>query len=55
MKIPFQQCITCCQNFKIAVAKQKRKICSRLVIADQGGQKNHNGKTIAVLFRNDFY
>jgi hypothetical protein len=40
---------------KIVVAKQKRKICSRLVTADEGGQKNRNGKTITVLFRNVFY
>jgi hypothetical protein len=54
LKIPFQQCITCPQNFKITVAKQKEEelICNRLVIANQGGQKNCNGKTIAVLFRN---
>jgi hypothetical protein len=43
------------KKIKIAVAKQKRKICSHLVTAVQGGQKNHNGKTIAVLFRNVFY
>jgi hypothetical protein len=49
--IPFQQCITCPQT----IAKEKRKICGRLVIADQGGQKNRNGKMIVVLFRNVFY
>ena len=42
-------------KFKITVAKQKTKICSRLVTADQGGQKNYNEKTIAVLFCNVFY
>jgi hypothetical protein len=50
LKIPFQQCITCPKNFKIAVVKQKRKTCSHLVIADHGGQKNRNGKTNAVFF-----
>ena len=35
---------------KIAVAKRKRKICSCLATFDQGGQKNRNGKMIAVLF-----
>ena len=31
------------------------KNCSRLVTADQGGQKNLNGKTTTVLFRHLFY
>jgi hypothetical protein len=31
------------------------KICSRLVTADQGGQKNRNGKTSAVLFYHVFF
>jgi hypothetical protein len=35
--------------------KKKEKICSRLATADQGGQKNRNGKMTAVLFRNVFY
>ena len=43
------------QNFKITIVKQKRKICNRLVVEDQGGQNNRNEKTIAVLFRNVFY
>ena len=43
------------QKIKIAVAKQKRKSCSRLVIADQGGQKNRNGKLTVFLFCNIFY
>ena len=30
---------------------EKRKIFNRSVTADQGGQKNRNGKTTAVLFR----
>jgi hypothetical protein len=55
LKIPFQWCITCPQNFKIAITKQKIKMCSRLVIVDQGGQKNRNGKTTTVLFRNVSY
>jgi hypothetical protein len=46
LKIPFQHCI--------ATAKHKRKICSHLAIADEGGKKNRNGKTIAVLFCNVF-
>ena len=37
---------------QIAAAKQKTKICRRLVTADQDGQKNRNEKTIVVLFRN---
>jgi hypothetical protein len=36
--------------FKISAGKPKKQICSCLLIADQGGQKNRNGKTIAVLF-----
>jgi hypothetical protein len=32
----------------------KKQICSRLPIAEHGGQKNRNGKTIAVLFCNVF-
>jgi hypothetical protein len=42
-------------KFKIIVAKRKRKKYNRLVTAHQGGQKNRNGKTIAVLFRNVLY
>jgi hypothetical protein len=38
------------QKFKITVTKQKRKIYSRLVTTDHGGQKNRNGKTNTVLF-----
>jgi hypothetical protein len=30
---------------KITIAKLNRKMCSRLVIVDQGGQKNRNGKS----------
>jgi hypothetical protein len=43
------------QNFKFAVGKLKKQICNRLVIAHQGGQKNRNGKVIAVLFYHVFY
>jgi hypothetical protein len=35
---------------KKLVGKPGKQICSRLVIADHGGQKNRNGKTIVVLF-----
>ena len=35
---------------KIAVAKQKWEICSCLVTAIRGGQKNHNGKQLWFLF-----
>ena len=38
----------------IIVAKQKIKICSHLVTACQGGQKNRNEKTTAVLFSHSF-
>jgi hypothetical protein len=54
LKISFQRCITCPQNSKITVTKQKRKICSHLVTADQGGQKNRNRKTTAVPFLHYF-
>jgi hypothetical protein len=37
-------------NFKIIVVKSKKQICRRLVIADQGGKKNRNGKMTTVLF-----
>jgi hypothetical protein len=37
-------------NFKIAIGKPNKQICSRLVTADQGGQKNHNGKTTTIFF-----
>jgi len=47
--------VYCPQNFKIPVVKEKRKICSPLVIADQDGQKNRNEQTIAVLFYHVFY
>ena len=43
------------KKIKIVVVKEKRKFCSHLVIADQGGQKNRNGQTIAVLFYHVFY
>jgi hypothetical protein len=35
---------------KFQLVNQKKQICSRLLIADHGGQKNRNGKTITVLF-----
>ena len=53
--IPFQRYITCPQILKILAGKPKKQICSRLVTADQGGQKNRIGKTIAVLFYHVFY
>jgi hypothetical protein len=55
LKIPFQRCITCPQIFKTARVKEKRKDCSHLMIAYQGGQMNHNGQTIVVLFHHVFY
>jgi len=39
----------------ISDVKGKRKICSRLVIANQGGQKNRNGQTHAIHFYRVFY
>ena len=53
--MPFQRCITCPQNFKIAIVKQNRKICSYLVTADEGGQKNRNEQMTAVPFYHVFY
>jgi hypothetical protein len=38
-----------CNHFPIAVLLTTL-ICSHLTIADQGGQKNRNGITTAVLF-----
>jgi hypothetical protein len=35
---------------KLHAQKKKEKIYSRLVTADQGGQKNRNGQTSVVLF-----
>jgi hypothetical protein len=40
---------------KLQLLNQKKQICSRLVTADQGGQKNRNGKTTMVLFYHVFY
>ena len=40
---------------KFQLVNQKKQICSCLVTANQGGQKNRNGKTIAVLFYHVFY
>jgi hypothetical protein len=34
---------------------KKKQICSHLTTANEGGQKNRNGKTTVVLFRNVFY
>ena len=42
-------------TFNFAAAKLKLKLCSRLVTANQGGQRNRNGKTTTVLFRHVFY
>jgi len=47
--------ITCPQSLEIAARKPRKQICSLLETADQGGQKNRNGKMIAVLFYHDFY
>ena len=33
----------------------KIQVCSRLTSADQGGQKNRNGQTTAILFYHVFY
>jgi len=41
--------------FKFSAAKVKIKTCGRLATADWSGQKNHNGKTTAVLLCNVFY
>jgi hypothetical protein len=43
------------KKFKFAATKQKRRICSHLANADQGGQKNRNEKMIVVLYRYVFY
>jgi hypothetical protein len=43
------------QILKILVGKPRKQTCIPLVTADQGGQKNRNGKTIAVLFYHVFY
>jgi hypothetical protein len=40
------------QNFS---RKTKKQICIRLATAYQGGQKNRNGKTSAVLFHHVSY
>jgi hypothetical protein len=43
-------------NFlKFELVKKKKKNCSRSTSANQCGQKNRNGQTIAVLFYNVFY
>jgi hypothetical protein len=42
-------------NFQNYSRKNKKQIRSCLVTADQGGQKNRNGKTTAVLFYHVFY
>ena len=40
---------------KILVCKPKKQICNRLAIAEQGGQKNLNGKTATVVNHMNFY
>jgi hypothetical protein len=35
---------------KLQLVNLKKQICNRLVTAYQGGQKNRNGQTIAVLY-----
>jgi hypothetical protein len=40
---------------KCQLVNQKKQISNHLLTADHGGQKNHNGKTIAVLFYHVFY
>jgi hypothetical protein len=37
------------------INQKKKQICSRLTSAYQGGQKNRNEETIAVLLYNVFY
>jgi hypothetical protein len=55
LTISFQRYITCPQILEISAGKPRKQICSLLVTADQSGQKNRNGKMIAVLFYHDFY
>jgi hypothetical protein len=50
LKIPFPTVYYTPKFKKITIAKQKKKICSCLVIVDQGGQKHRIGKKIAVFF-----
>ena len=50
MKIHIQWYITRPKTFKFTVAKWNISSCSCYVTANHGGQKNRNGKTIAVLF-----
>jgi hypothetical protein len=52
---PFQWYIKSPEIPKMLVGIPKKQICSWLRTTDQGGQKNRNGKMIAVLFRNVFY
>jgi hypothetical protein len=40
---------------ELQALKPKKQICSRLVTAYQGDQKNRNGKTITVFFYHVFY
>ena len=40
---------------QVELVKPKKQICSHLMTANQGGQKNRNGKMIANLFHNVVY
>jgi hypothetical protein len=55
LKITFQRCITCTQILKNVGVREKRKNCSHLMIAYQGGQMNRNEQMIVVLFHHVFY
>ena len=55
LNIPFQRYIQHPKTYHFAIAKWKIKFCSHIVTANHGGQKNRNGKTIAVHFRHVFY
>ena len=47
---PFQRYITSLQIPKIPVGKPSKQICSHLTTTNQGGQKNRDGHTTAILF-----
>jgi hypothetical protein len=51
----FQRYIKSPKIPKTSVGKPKKQICNRVTSADQGGQKNRNGQTIAVFFFTMFF
>ena len=55
LEIPFQRYVTRPKTFNFAVAKWTINLYSCLVTANQGGQKNRNGKTTVVFFHIVFY